>query len=115
MDRQVYVRNGRSDGSAFWLAGATILLVVLLCCALFLAMAHPSSQMEPGLSSGGDDPADTVQRLVAAIAAEPERADLYLELGTAEMTLGHNKAALRALKEYERLTTLARPSPPAGL
>ena len=29
MDRQVYVRNGRSDGSAFWLAGATILLVVL--------------------------------------------------------------------------------------
>ncbi|MBN1628792.1 MAG: hypothetical protein JW990_03415 [Thermoleophilia bacterium] len=115
IDRQIRGRNGRVDDSAFWPAGAAILIVVLLCCALFLAVEHPSSQTGSGLDGGVDDAVDTVQRLAAAIAAEPERADLYLGLGTAEMMLGHNKAALRALKEYERLNMSAEPIVPTDL
>jgi predicted Zn-dependent protease len=42
--------------------------------------------------------------LEGAIVAAPDNPGAYLKLGTAEMMLGHNKSALRAWEEYQRLS-----------
>jgi hypothetical protein len=120
--------------------GAVALVLVCACMIVLLAGTVAFLGVAYSPSGGKDDPAASIQRLQSAIADEPNRADLYLELadlymsadqkdlaaanriladcvavnpgdpavylrlGAVQMMLGHNKAALRTLEEYQRLT-----------
>ncbi len=59
------------------------------------------------MSSDMKDCEAAVEILEKCTTVNPESPDPYLKLGTAQMMLGHNTAALRALEEYERLSASA--------
>jgi Tfp pilus assembly protein PilF len=118
----------------------TALMAVLVCSIVLVLSGSARSQAAPDLYGDGDDAITRAEDLRNAIASDPRRVDLYLDLavlymgsdirnlpaaaevlkeataidpgnaaayltlGTVEMALGHNKAALRALEKHQELT-----------
>lgn len=80
-----------------------VLIAALLCCTIVLSVVadHPQPMSDPAGSSEG--PSNRLEADVDSLQA-------YLDLAMAEMTMGHNKAALRALESYERLKAGDRPA-----
>ncbi|MBN1628844.1 MAG: hypothetical protein JW990_03700 [Thermoleophilia bacterium] len=91
-------RLEHSYGGILLPIATAVLIVMLLSCTIMLsgAVAHPPQVSDPtGLNE------NSIDRLETGI----ESPQMYLELATAEMMLGHCKSALRALVSYERLMT----------
>ena len=95
--------------------GAVVMLLACICLIAILVGTAIAGGTRSGVSASAPtagvlcmsaEPSDmeaAIAVLEKAVAADPENAEAYLKLGTAQMVLGHSKTASAALEEYRRL------------